>query len=70
MVAVCEGMTPVSKLDLLLCLVLGKGASVASEVEDSKWSYARSFLGEGQVFVVCPRELLDVSSRYKGISTL
>ena len=24
MVAVCEGMTPIGKLDLLLCLVLGK----------------------------------------------
>ena len=25
MVAVCEGMLPIAKLDLLLCLVLGKG---------------------------------------------
>ena len=30
---VCDSMTPGKKLDLLLYLVLGKGASVASEVD-------------------------------------
>ena len=38
MVAVRESTTPIGKLDLLLCLVLGKGASVASgsRVRDMK----------------------------------
>ena len=31
MVTICESTMPVGKLNLLLCLVLGKGASAASE---------------------------------------
>ena len=58
MVAVYEGMTLTGKLDLLLCLVLDKGASIASEVEGLRYkkglhlirlreSCTRDFLGKG-----------------------
>ena len=56
--AVCESMLLVDKLDLLLCLVLGKGQAwpLRSRVQGtrrvysfvgSRGSYARDFLGKG-----------------------
>ena len=37
MVVVCKGMVLVGKLDLLLCLVLSKGTSVASGSRGSRY---------------------------------
>ena len=57
MVAVCDGTTLISKLDLLLCLVLGKGQVQPLKSKslwyeeglhfiESRGSYAREFLGK------------------------
>ena len=58
MVAVCEGMALIGKLDLLLCLVLGKGQAWPLRLrvqgmrriytsQDQGGAYARDFLDKG-----------------------